>query len=622
MKLVKVKIKNFRCFKDETVIELEDLTAFIGRNDAGKSSILEALEIFFNNEIVKIDKDDLNKAALAEDDHKIEISCVFTHLPTALVLDTTQTTNLTDEYLVDANGNLEIKKIFNCGLATPKEAVYINAHYPTIAHGRDLHLLKNQQLKTRASELTVDPDSYNLTANASIRSAIWRHLGNLQQAATLVPIDKEDSKKIWDSLQKWMPVYALFQSDRKSKEDDKEITDPMKVAIMEALREVEQDLASIQQRVKDKAIEVAERTLLKLKDMNPTLANELTPEFKKDPNWGALFSLTLSSDLKIPINKRGSGVRRLILLNFFRAEAERRRQAVNNPSIIYAFEEPETSQHPDHQVVLIQAFKDLTATPDTQVFLTTHTPALGGLIESSSLRLVTTDLTNRVVVEQGTNNVYLKVAKMLGVIPDPLASPVQLLLCVEGPNDVAFLKNISAVVCQQNPALPNLVTEHRIAFVPLGGGTLKDWVNSNYLQQLGIPEFHIYDRDDAVDPPYQSAVNQVVTRGNRHYAVLTTKKEMENYIHPDCIQRSLQVNIGPFQDFHDVPALVAEVIHNASGSQTLWTALDEKNQKSKQSKAKKRLNAIVGTMTVAELQISDQHGEVIGWFQRMQSYLS
>ncbi|MHB8392242.1 MAG: AAA family ATPase [Acidobacteriaceae bacterium] len=35
--------------------------------------------------------------------------------------------------------------------------------------------------------------------------------------------------------------------------------------------------------------------------------------------------MTLTGDDQIPINKRGSGVRRLVLLSFFRAEAERHR---------------------------------------------------------------------------------------------------------------------------------------------------------------------------------------------------------------------------------------------------------------------------------------------------------
>ena len=42
-------------------IPISNLTTFIGRNDIGKSTILEALENFFNNKLVQIDIDDLNK---------------------------------------------------------------------------------------------------------------------------------------------------------------------------------------------------------------------------------------------------------------------------------------------------------------------------------------------------------------------------------------------------------------------------------------------------------------------------------------------------------------------------------------------------------------------------------
>ena len=49
MKINTVKIKNFRSYKDEINIEFGDLTAFVGKNDIGKSTVLEALDIFFND---------------------------------------------------------------------------------------------------------------------------------------------------------------------------------------------------------------------------------------------------------------------------------------------------------------------------------------------------------------------------------------------------------------------------------------------------------------------------------------------------------------------------------------------------------------------------------------------
>ncbi len=49
MKIEKVTIKNFRSFKNETV-EVSDINVFVGKNDAGKSNFLRALDLFFNHD--------------------------------------------------------------------------------------------------------------------------------------------------------------------------------------------------------------------------------------------------------------------------------------------------------------------------------------------------------------------------------------------------------------------------------------------------------------------------------------------------------------------------------------------------------------------------------------------
>ena len=59
MKLVKVKLKNFRGYKNFEVRFDSDFNVVIGRNDIGKSTILEALEIFFNSDEIKLDISDL-----------------------------------------------------------------------------------------------------------------------------------------------------------------------------------------------------------------------------------------------------------------------------------------------------------------------------------------------------------------------------------------------------------------------------------------------------------------------------------------------------------------------------------------------------------------------------------
>ena len=335
MRLKAIILDNFRCYEQRISIEVEpNLTALIGKNDVGKSTILEALEIFFNGQLVKMQNVDSSVNTPSEE---VMIGCVFDQLPDRIVLDTSSQTSLANEFLLNPDGNLEIHKVFNCALKTPRETVYAYSSHPTCVDANDLLLLKNNQLKDRFRKLGIAED-VDLRSNVELRQAIWRHFSEeeLQIAPQRIPLDKEDAKRIWDGFCKALPVFALFQSDRPSTDEDSEIQDPMKLAVEEAIRSVEDELEKIKEEVQRRATMVAFETLNKLREMDPDLANELTPYFKSEPRWSSQFKLSLTSDNGIPINKRGSGVRRLILLNFFRAQAEVRQKEAEAPSVIYA----------------------------------------------------------------------------------------------------------------------------------------------------------------------------------------------------------------------------------------------------------------------------------------------
>ena len=99
MKIESIKIKNFRSYKDETVIGFNNLTVLVGRNDIGKSTILEALDIFFNdgNGVIKIDKIDLNIQASRNGDNETVISACFSELPESIIIDSAMQTTLASE---------------------------------------------------------------------------------------------------------------------------------------------------------------------------------------------------------------------------------------------------------------------------------------------------------------------------------------------------------------------------------------------------------------------------------------------------------------------------------------------------------------------------------------------
>ncbi len=599
MKLAAVILENFRGYRQSTRIDIDDLTAFIGKNDAGKSTILEALEIFFNDS--KIERGDA--CVHAEGNLTIRIACAFTNLPVEIILDSAAKTSLSLEHLLNDKGELEIVKEWDSSGKTLKELVFAVALHPTNVDAADLLTLKNAELKIRVKKLGIPDNLVNLGINGSMRQAIRDACLPLTLDRKQIPLDKEDAKKVWEQIKPQLPMFALFRSDRPSQDGDEEVQNPLKFAITQALKEMEGDLKKIEDAVRKRATDVAARTLAKLREMDDRLANELKPFFKADPKWD-VFKFGLMGDNDIPVNKRGSGVRRLILLNFFRAEAERRRTEKGTLNVIYAIEEPETSQHPDNQRLLVQALKELALDENTQVLVTSHTPGLAGLLPSENLRCVRKQPDGTATVSACNDNDLAVIANELGVLPD---GRIQALVFVEGTNDIEFFERISAILKPDMPDVVDFTRDSRVALVPLGGGSLKQWVAKHYLKNLSLPQVHIYDRDNDNPPKYQPECDAVNARTDGSWAVITTKREMENYLHADAITDGLKVSIT-FNDMCDVPLIVAKSVHELSTSQKPWADIlvDSKELSDKINRAKKRLNRdATAQMTFVRLQQSD-----------------
>lgn len=391
MKIDSMKIKNFRGYRETTEIKLDDLTVFVGKNDVGKSTVLEALDIFFNDSkgTIKIDKTDINNMENREGNTEIEITVCFKELPDTVVIDSTVETSLQREYLLNDEGMLEVIKRYKNG-GTSK--VYIRAQHPTNTKCSELLLKTNASLKKIIHEDEIECE--NLTTNAVIRKAIWNHYSdNLQLSVIEIDASKEDAKIIWSKLSSYLPVFSLFQADRKNSDGDDEVQDPLKEAVKQIIsdEQLQETLNQVATEVEEKLQEVAARTLDKLREMDPSVANTLNPVIPTAGSlkWQDVFiGVSISGDDDIPINKRGSGVKRLVLLNFFRAEDERRFNGNDSSGVIYAIEEPETSQHTDNQRMLIEAFKTLATDENVQVILITHSAFIVKQLDFSNLRLI------------------------------------------------------------------------------------------------------------------------------------------------------------------------------------------------------------------------------------------
>ena len=595
MRLVRVKLKNFRCYQVETEIHLNDLTAIIGKNDIGKSAILDAMDAFFND---AIDPSDLSANA---DSQVVSITCVFDGVPPEVILDTAVATSPRAEGILNPDEQLEIRKTVTFG-KRKSTAVFLMGNQPNDERLGNLLSLKNTRLKNLAEQLEVNLDDIDKRKNPLIREIIRNAVGGERVLTELKVdggVDAEDNlKTIWGSLKKLLPVYSLFKTDKSFDDKDGVIKDPLQAAIDEALAlpDIKDLLAQIEERVKEFSTDVADRTIEKLKDIDESIAETLKSEFGKNPNYSKVFDLTLLNENDIPLNKRGSGVRRLVILSFFQAQAERRKIESDAPSIIYAIEEPEASQHPDHQKMVVNALTELSEQIDVQVLFTTHSGNLAREIPIGSLRFVSLNENAEVTIEYGrasntqsdNEDVIEKIVRALGILPNP-SETVRVLVYVEGNHDVNALKRYSKILSENDAEIINLGDTNRVGYVITGGSALKHYVEQKHLAGLGKAEVHIYDNDVAEHRAVVQRINE--ENDSRKIAFNTSKSELENYLHHLAIEESYAANgtlgvlLGPITDEIDVPIETAKKLHTLAEEE--WEDLDNESKKDRANGKKK-----------------------------------
>jgi putative ATP-dependent endonuclease of the OLD family len=529
----------------------------IGKNDVGKSTILESLDIFFGSSKVSIDFTD----RCIDSDGNIAITVLFEIDPTKeYLIDTDNKTNLKDEYLLNKDGFLEIRKEWDCSkgkLTAASLNVSLKAEYPSVFKKNPLPTLKIEDLKKILEDKksvvdiitlhtfvmdnkleTIDFEPYSSDMDekpivkldkrkrSSIRKTIYEVLkieNNLDLETIQIPLNKEDCKNIYEAIESDFPQYELFQSDRENKDNDKGIQDPLKIVTRRVIKDSQALIDELVKKLEAEIEETSKKTLLKLKEMNKELADELTAE-PNTKDFSTLFSYSFISDRGIPLNKRGSGIRRLVLLNFLRAEAESNRNP--NSDIIYALEEPETSQHADHQVMVMDAFKTISEKSNYQVFITTHSTNLIKMIRPEEVIFIKKVEGFPKLIE--SENLIYEIAEDLGTLPNLNSN---LVVIVEGVTDKYFIETINQVI----PEYKDII-DLRLAKIPIfwvGGSNVTNWVNTRPLKDLNMIEFHIYDSDG--ENHYSNEVQKINNWKNGSNAVETKLPAIENYIHPDIV---------------------------------------------------------------------------------------
>lgn len=209
MKLKKLRLENFRSYRELDISFDDNMNVIIGKNDIGKSTILEALEIFFNNDLVEIKQDDLNIIAKSEGDFLAHISLSFEiEITDTIVIDSSNPTSLKDEFLLDKYNLLTLVKEWDCSKPIKATSLkyYLQAEYPTVWSDKPKINLKSSDLQKEIKNLLdngiITEDIYNTipkNTNAPMRLALYNHLleeKDINNKTTiLIDLSKGDESK-------------------------------------------------------------------------------------------------------------------------------------------------------------------------------------------------------------------------------------------------------------------------------------------------------------------------------------------------------------------------------------------------------------------------------------------
>ncbi len=203
-----------------------------------------------------------------------------------------------------------------------------------------------------------------------------------------------------------------------------------------------------------------------------------------------------------------------------------------------------------------------------------------------------------------------------------LNRPSPLLFLVEGIHDVEFLKRISSMLSAADDSLPDLgqlERAGRLVFVPFGGGDVV--VNAGRFSPLELREIHLYDREILPETARREAACRIVNAESRRRAFMTSKRALENYLHPHCIRAARGLCVAIADDCH-VPDRVARAVWDSQHKPVSWSEIPTRARRKLREKVKHWLNreAVEG-MTPELLDARDPYGEIRGWLATVNELL-
>jgi putative ATP-dependent endonuclease of OLD family len=552
-----IRAKNYGPFAILEETRLGPLATIVGQNDTGKSNILHALQSFFEGR--KIEEGDVYDGVSPTDDVVIEVS--FTSLPANIELEDGVETTLQEEMLLDVGGHLRMRKVYSRSNLTRPNISLITQDFED-DHFAGLPILKEKDINERCESIGIEVTrSGRGITNRGKREALR---ASAQEAGTqlvereLTLTTKDD---LWKKISSFLPGFVLFETDTKLGVGETSFQSQFRPIVKMAAEQPnvvdakDAFTGAIGQALQSEIDKIFAR-FQRHTDVFTGLAAR--PEFSWDK---AVTFQILGRDqhgVENSLERRGSGMRRLLMVAFFQYLAERGRETGGD--FVFAVEEPENCLHPGLQRELVASFRRL-ADEGYQVIITSHSPVFAGASPIEDLALIVRDAGAARAIQSPELDLS-DVAEQLGVEPSDQVTGYNACIFVEGPSDIEYWTTVAQRL-KEAGLTDSDFDDRRIGFVLCGGETLKHWIDLRAMGRLNRHFGAIVDSDR--ESPQHNIPGRKMNWKQKcedqgGVLFILRKREIENYLHPDAIARSGRA-LMPYDDFSDMKALFGERVY-------------------------------------------------------------
>ena len=406
MRLETVHLKNFRCVTDQT-LTVDGVTALVGRNGAGKSTFLQALEVFYTNGASKLAADDFYDRCVEE---PVEIVLTWGGLSDAARSEF-------DSYV--QNGSLSVLYRIQQSAPGKFKGTYHgqSLRHPTFAQIRDTSGANDQKKLYNALR---EQDSYGGLPAITRASDALDALKEWEAAHPDQCERQPDDGQFFGfpNVGQWklsaFTGFTYIPAVRDASSDDdsgrsstlSQLVDQLVRAAIdedETSRAKREQIGRLAREIyggdtHPKLESVASRVSSRLQRLVPTAGVELAwaedPTSKLDPPRAAVQ--LREDDFPSPIQGAGHGLQRAYVIALIQEWAAIQRQEAEGGerSFILAMEEPELYQHPNRQRHLADQLYSLASHQEgghVQIIYTTHSPLFTRIEHFNGVRRVSKD---------------------------------------------------------------------------------------------------------------------------------------------------------------------------------------------------------------------------------------